>query len=170
MTRKINVPALGQDVLDLIDAGGGGGGSGTIFVPVTYLLTGPNPVGVFSGTAPANYAFAGNALSASSQRFSVNYGTPRVEIAVFTVVWTSGSLSNRIELVSADDGPTNITQLVEVSPASAASPIVTDAIVTTQLDNLAQAGVFKQLLWRIKGGGSYTIYKVHVDVVWRYTI
>lgn len=168
MTRKINVPTLGQDVLDLIAAGGGGGG--TIYVPVTYQLSGPDADGVLSGTAPANFSFVGNALSASSKRLYLQYGTPRVEYAFFNVIWTSGSTSNEVELIHADNGPTNIVQIGSILASAAGSPVNDGLDVTTGLDNLAQAGVFKNVLWRIRGGSSYTIYEVRLEIVWRYTI
>lgn len=172
MVRKINVPALGQDVLDLIGEGGGGGGGGgsTIYVPVTYQLSGPDADGVLSGTAPGSFGFVGSALSASSKRIAFQYGTMRCEFARFQVVWTSGSLSNEVELVHADDGPTNITQIDSLFPASAGSPVNSSVDVTAGIDALCVAEVSKNLLWRIQGGATYTIFEVRLEVVWRYEI
>lgn len=165
MTRKINVSALGQDVLDLIDAGGG-----TIYVPVTYQLCGPDPDGAIAGTAGGSFAFVGSALSSSSKRIAFQYGSMRCEFARFQVVWTAGLITNEVELVHADDGPTNITQIGSLFPSTTGTPVNSAIDVTSGIDALAVAEVSKNLLWRIRGGGSYTIFEVRLEVVWRYTL
>ena len=144
--------------------------SSTIYVPVCLQLAGPDPDGVITGSMPGSWAFIGSALSSSTKRLLFQYGSIRVHSAIFTIIWTNSSTSNEVRVVTMDDGPTNITSIGSTTPASAGSPIVTDINVTSALDSLAASSTYKSIGYQLQGPGTYTIYEVRLDIVYKYTV
>lgn len=68
------------------------------------------------------YAFPGSALSASTVAL-LSGADMRVLRAYWSVVWTPNATGCGIRLISADAGPTNITQIAEITGSAVATPL-----------------------------------------------
>lgn len=91
----------------------------------------------------SGYNFPGSALSSSLVSLFSGMNA-EVLYAVWDLVWTPKHASCGVRLISAEDGPSNITVLQETTPSASASPLhptfnVTDAFVA--LREVLAAGV-----------------------------
>lgn len=123
----------------------------------------------------ANWAWPGQALTASTFVLRADHGLGRVKHARWVLVWnprTSNPASpTGVRLVSADLGPTNIAEQTRiVSPTSQAynSPKVDAVDVTSQINAIIDAGQLKTIGQQTfgNGGNGCLIYASWLEVVW----
>lgn len=116
------------------------------------------------GTGNGVYAFL-TGTTASASNHNPLGGTARILRARFHVVWAANTTANKIRLVHADDGPTNITQLAEFTSTNGgvASNFadVQDAL-TTLMDGLTTK---KNLLFQVdkQNTTTLTLYEVGIE-------
>lgn len=124
----------------------------------------------------ANFAFPGNALSASTFKLHISsMPTARVKYARWILVWnpqvSDPTSPTGARLVSMDDGPSNIQQIGRIdSPAGVTyvTPRTNEVDVTDALNALLVGGIDKQLGHQTYGNGSNgcLIYSSSVEIVW----
>jgi hypothetical protein len=123
----------------------------------------------------ANWAWPGQALTASTFVLRADLGMGRVKHARWVLVWnprTSNPASpTGVRLVSADLGPANIAEVARiVSPSDAAynSPKVDAVEVTAALNAIIGAGQLKTIGQQTfgNGGNGCLIYASWLEVVW----
>lgn len=145
-------------------------------IPVDIPLFGPESRAAEALTADvsATYAFQGSALSASTA-FLLGGVFGIVTGCFFQVIWTPNNASCGIRLISADAGPTNITQIAELTGSASATPLndgtfVLASTMQALFDTTgAQAvgGSSKTLGFQTKGSGAVAplIYVVRVLLI-----
>jgi hypothetical protein len=122
-------------------------------------------------TLPTTYAFPGSALTASTKTFDfeLNGGFPPVIFAVWRLIWTPGvTTANFMRLVHFDDGPVNVTQIVEIGGVSSSTPRNDAVEITTALNALITAGVRKNIGFQVKGNNSTstTLYESRLEITY----
>lgn len=136
-------------------------------VPTNIQLFGPaqTPSSVIADTA-ASPKWVGMALSGSTHRFPFSTPMAPVSSARLLVLWASRNTANYVQLVTADDGPSNITEIVRVQGNGSMGPSVQGVDITAQLNALIAAGVDKHLGFRIGGDGinQWVLYEVQLEI------
>lgn len=136
-----------------------------VIVPTTVQLFGPvhaNGAVSDSATTPK---FIGNALSCSFHQ--INFDTPLAEIesAFVRVIWVPGSAGNFLNVVSADNGPSNLNTLGVIPGENLNTPRVSGVYITDQLRALHAGGVMKQIGFQIGGNGTgMTVFEVELQI------
>jgi hypothetical protein len=122
--------------------------------------------GALVHTPTNQWAWPGEALSASTGHLAFRYGFPPVTFARAIIVWSPGSVNNGIRIVHADDGPTNITEMGrKISTESTQSPRAHGIILTDQLNELVNNKVSKHVGYQVIGDGTpMTIYEVTLEI------
>ncbi len=129
-----------------------------------------------SGTVDgSNWAWPGQALTASTFVLRADQGLGQVKHARWVLVWnprTNNPASpTGVRLVSADLGPTNIQEICRItSPSNQAynSPKVDGVDVTSYLNAIIAAGQLKTIGQQTfgNGGNGCLIYASWIEVVW----
>lgn len=140
------------------------------------MLYGPEcrAASALTASTSGTYGFQGDALSASTA-FLLGGTTGTVIGCFWQVVWTPNNASCGIRLISADAGPTNITQIAELTGSGSATPLNDGAYVAAATMQAlydftagqAVGGSPKTLGFQTKGNGSVApvIYMVRVQVL-----
>jgi hypothetical protein len=138
--------------------------------PVTLDLVGADPraSAALLGTTTASYGFTGDALSASMTTLVPEVTiTPRLIFARWSLVWTPNASGCGVQLVHADSGPTNITQVAEFTGNAAVTPVASAVNVTSTLAPIIAAGARKFIGQQVKGNGSVgaVIFASRVEMI-----
>ncbi len=140
------------------------------------MLYGPEPrtAAALTAAVGATYGFQGDALSASTA-FLLG-GVSGIVLGCFwQVVWTPNDAACGIRLISADAGPTNITQLAELTGNASATPVndgafIAAATIQALYDFTAAqsiGGTSKTLGYQTKGSGAVApvLYMSRLQVI-----
>lgn len=98
-------------------------------------------------------AWVGVALTGSAYPMWFNHEHLEAEKALFRVLWASRNTANYVQLVSCDDGPSNIVELKRLQGNGSMTPANQAIDVTAEYNALVAAGQFKNLGFRIGGDG-----------------
>lgn len=119
-------------------------------------LDSSNPTtGPISG---AEWRFPGSATTGSCKILHLNYltVTPTIEFAMWRVVWNPNSSDDSpagVRLISADPGPSNITEIAVITRNHTVTPVNTPMDVTAQIQALYQLRTEKILCIQAFGTG-----------------
>lgn len=122
-----------------------------------FIAAEPRTSACFLGDSlQTTYQFPGDALSVSLQTFIPQTlpVTARLVKARWVLLWQPNATGCGVQLVHADSGPTNITQVHEFTGLSDTTPVASTAEVVDTLDDLVVAGARKFIGHRYKGNGS----------------
>lgn len=136
-------------------------------LPVAYQLFGPvQHDGREVNTYGSTYVFIGDALTASTKVFPFQ-SMPLVEKATWKHVWTPNNTAAYVRLIHADNGPSNITQIVAVQSNGSSTPTVETVDITNDFNSLVVAGVEKQIGFQVKDDGvnESSIYESRIELV-----
>ena len=139
-----------------------------MIIPVYVNLFGPNQFpGSLSAVVGSTYSWVGSALTASTKTFKFSLtGYPDIVDANFRAVWTTENTSSWIRLVHFEDGPSNITQIVEIQGTGSQNPANQVADITTAIHNLIVGGTNKNLGFQLKDDGTnaWRIYEIRLEL------
>lgn len=141
-------------------------------IPITYQLFGPTQTNGFLQQVPNNeFAFQGQALTASTKALYLGPNVADVNWARAVVVWAPGSAANEIEIVKFDGGPTNLQRIGLMAGQNVSTPLVSEVNLTQAFEGIVAEGragcLLKQIGFRVRGSTAYTIFEVRVEVSWK---
>jgi hypothetical protein len=142
----------------------------SLALPVTYQLFGPIQAdGKEENSYGTTYVFIGDALTASTKWFPFSKGFPLVESAIWKHIWTPNDGKTYVRLVHMDNGPANVTPIVEIQSNGSTSPVVETVDFTSAMNELILARVDKHLGFQVKddGSSSSSIYESRLEIVFR---
>ena len=115
------------------------------------------------------YVFIGDALTPSTKWFPFSQGFPLVESAIWKHTWTPNDVNTYVRLVHMDNGPKNITPIVEIQSNGSVLPVVETVDFTSAMNELIVAKVDKHLGFQVKddGSSSSSIYESRLEIVFR---
>lgn len=118
-----------------------------------------------------NWVFPGDCLSTSVHVFPANMGEfMRVRYARMRLAWTGQSRADGqgpvVRLTKADTGSPPVPENFSgwITPSALGSPVGSSVEVTSQLQALLDAGVWKQLI--IQPAGKMTLNRAVLEVYW----
>jgi len=144
-------------------------------IQTEFMLYRDAAVGLAGTVDGANWAWPGQALTASTFVIRADHGLGQIKRARWVLVWnprTSNPASpTGVRLVSADLGPANIIEQARIiSPSDQAynSPKVDAVDITSQLNAIIAAGQLKTIGQQTfgNGGNGCLIYASWLEVVW----
>ena len=116
------------------------------------------------GAGGTSWAWPGSALTASVNKAYFNLGLPTATYVRLLVAWNPrGATNNGVRLVHADDGPTNITSLVEFTGRTETTPVVDAGDITTEWNLLVYDLVTKNLGLQLRGNPY--VFRVTLELV-----
>lgn len=160
-------------------AGCGGGGDEPAAGGVqSEILLYRNPIqGLPGTTSAADWAWPGNALSASVMPLRADLLTGRLRYARWVLVWNPCTLDpaspTGARLVSADNGPRNLAEVARIwSPVDqpCTTPRVDSVEITGALNEILVARVLKQIGQQTFGNeaNGCLIYASWIEMLWGY--
>jgi len=137
--------------------------------PQFVQLFGPvqNEGSLFVAQGP-NWHWPGAATTASTKTFNFQFKFPRLMLATYRVIWATPNTNTYISLLQCDDGPTNISNLLQIQGNGSGNPTNSAVDITSALNQLVTNGVYKTLgfqLWD-DGVSPARIYEVRLELVW----
>ena len=143
-------------------------------LPVTYQLFGPaQHDGREFNTYGTEWAFIGDALTASTKTFPFSKGMPKVDSACWKFIWTPNHSSARARLFHADNGPGNITQIGDELVSSGQQYAIVYTLDFTSVFNaLIDSAVDKQIGFQMKdslccGNNASAIYESRLLIIYK---
>lgn len=132
-----------------------------------HVMLLPSVINGISANNATVWSWNGAALSNSVVTMRWDF-QPQKEIrfARLICVWTPQHSASKVRLIHMDDGPTNITEIAQCASGGEATPIVSGADITADLNALRSGGVKKHLGWQTQGNGStqFLVYKVAIEI------
>lgn len=124
-------------------------------------------------TYGTTYVFIGDALSANTKWFHFSEaGYPKAKSVIWKHIWTPQHSSACVRLVHADNGPTNVTEIVDsCSPGGETTPKRYDFDITSAFNTLVEGGVDKQIGFQQKdslccGNSASSVYESRLEIIW----
>lgn len=159
----------GKFVIGPVGLVGGGSPIGGGGIPAQYNLFGPEPrtAHALTQTSTGGYVWPGEALNGNTGTFRFDLGLRRAAYARWIMVWKPMASYNALRIVHHDSGPTNVTQIAEITGLTDTTPVVSTVDITTDINALFDGGIEKRFSHQINAGATGpVIYVSRLEIVW----
>ena len=115
------------------------------------------------------WSWIGSATTASTKTFEFQLGFPSLSLAMWRVIWRTNSVYQYAGLFHMDNGPSNITQIAQMTGDGTGNPANQALDVTTALNTLITNQTYKNIGFRVWGDSTPSamrIYEVRLELTW----
>lgn len=139
-----------------------------LILPTTVQLFGPVHTNGSASESQTTPKYIGAARTCSLHPLHFETALAEIDSAYVRVLWTPNTAGNFINIIHADNGPSNETLMGVIQGVNGGTPVVGGLWITDQLKALQAAGVMKHIGFMFGGNGiAATFYEVELQINFR---
>lgn len=139
-----------------------------------HQLFGPtHSAGSINKIHGTTYVFPGEVLSCSNKIFRFGKlarckDMPYAIEAIWILIWQPANTNHKARLIHADQGPSNITEICEITPVVTGGAIASSFDFTGPFNDLLANGIDKRIGWQVKDDGiaGSVFYESRLEILW----